>query len=98
MRYERPGIVRRDPIAGLLSPKQLSDVQNKGTAPSDVNIKDNVVPVVWPAQRSAYATPAIVRRDSIAGMLDGAAPSDVNTQPDFESDVNIKDNIVPVRW
>ena len=50
-----------------------------------------------------YEQPAIVRRDTIAGLLtDGAAPSDVKPKPTAPpigiSDVNVKENILPVRW
>jgi len=45
MRYERPRIVRRDSIAGLLSAAS-SDVKQPGT-PSDVNVKEHIVPVRW---------------------------------------------------
>jgi hypothetical protein len=44
-----------------------------------------------------YEQPAIVRRDAIAGLLGSVtAPSDV--PPPAESDVNVKENILPVRW
>jgi hypothetical protein len=43
-----------------------------------------------------YEPPAVVRRDSIAGLLGSAtAPSDL---PIGASDVNVKENILPVRW
>ena len=42
-----------------------------------------------------YEQPAIVRRDSIAGLLTNVTgPSDVIAG----SDVNVKENIRPVRW
>jgi hypothetical protein len=45
-----------------------------------------------------YEQPAIVRRDSIAGLLSfpGNLPSDA--PPINPSDVNVKENIRPVRW
>jgi len=43
MRYERPRIIRRDRIAGL-----LDIIKSDGdAAPSDVNLKENFVPVAW---------------------------------------------------
>ena len=47
-----------------------------------------------------YEQPAIVRRDSIEGLLVGAAPSDAKPPPPDTnvSDVNVKENIRPVRW
>ena len=49
-----------------------------------------------------YEQPAVVRRDSIAGLADAAAPSDVKPKPTAPpigiSDVNVKENIRPVRW
>lgn len=96
MHYERPRILRRDSIAGMLTAAPPSDVKPDGVE-SDVHIKDNIVPVAWTAQPSGYARPAIVRRDPIAGLLDSKQPSDV--KPDTApSDVHIKDHIVPVRW
>jgi hypothetical protein len=46
-----------------------------------------------------YEQPAIVRRDSIAGLLENAI-SDGKPVPDGTntSDVNVKENIRPVRW
>jgi len=44
-----------------------------------------------------YEQPAIVRRDSIEGVLGIATrPSDLPPPP--PSDVNVKENIRPVRW
>ena len=44
-----------------------------------------------------YEQPAIVRRDSIEGLLVNVGrPSDVPPPP--PSDVNVKENIRPVRW
>ena len=49
-----------------------------------------------------YEQPTIERRDTIAGLLIAAAPSDVKPKPTAPpigiSDVNIKENILPVRW
>ena len=53
-----------------------------------------------------YERPAIERRDSIAGLADATAPSDVANDglpgptgfPGTASDVNVKENIRPVRW
>jgi len=99
MRYERPRIIRRDRIAGL-----LDIIKSDGdAAPSDVNLKENFVPVVWSEPSRAgvelgagvqYESPAIVRRDRIAGLLD-IAKSDGDAAP---SDVNLKENFVPVAW
>jgi len=52
---------------------------------SEPTAKDNI----------RYEQPAIVRRDSVAGHL-MPAPSDV--PPIGVSDVNVKENIRPVRW
>ena len=93
MRYERPTIIRRDSIIGLAAAAP-SDIPADGTGVSDVYKKDNVVPVVWAGEVVAYETPAVSRRDSIAGLA-GTRPSDL---PPKSSDVNVKDNIVPVRW
>ena len=44
-----------------------------------------------------YECPRIIRRDAIAGLL-VAAKSDIKQPDGVDSDVNIKENIVPVRW
>jgi hypothetical protein len=63
MRYERPAIARRERLSGLLFiPRSDVDVVE-----SDVDIKDNVVPVTW---RQRYESPAVTRREPIAGLLD----------------------------
>ena len=68
--------------------------------------------IVCPERRSEptaknsirYEQPAVVRRDTIAGLLDGAAPSGSktpptqDTAPPLSSDVNVKENIRLVRW
>jgi hypothetical protein len=81
MQYERPAIVSRERIEGLLliksDPKQT---------PSDVNLKENVVPVVW------YEAPAIVARERIEGLLV------LQKSEKVRSDVHAKANIVPVTW
>jgi hypothetical protein len=48
MRYDRPGIVRREPLAGLLVATK-SDIKQPppDVSQSDVNLKTNVVPVRW---------------------------------------------------
>ena len=96
MRYERPAIVRRESIVGLAT-VALSDVKPPPTNLSDVNKKDNIVPVAWAGESVAYEAPAIVGRDDIVGLAT-AASSDVKPPDGVPSDVNIKDNVVPVRW
>ena len=83
MRYERPMIVKREPVAGLLLEK------SEKPQDSDVNLKDNVVPVAWP-----YEPPAIVEREPVTGLLRDKSEK---TKP-APSDVNLKENVVPVRW
>jgi hypothetical protein len=100
MRYERPKIVRREPIAGLL----VAAKTDKDATPSDADLKENVVPVLWgtrygeghddPATDRAYETPSIVRRERIDGLL-----AAVKTDGDIGiSDLDRKENIVPVLW
>jgi hypothetical protein len=64
MRYERPAILRREALSGLLEISR-SDVD---VLESDVDIKANIVPVTW--RRASYASPAVIRREPIAGLLD----------------------------
>ena len=46
----------------------MQDATSSDSKPeSDVNIKENIVPVAWPVE---YASPAIVERQSISGLLD----------------------------
>lgn len=47
---------------------------------------------------SAYEPPPVVRREAIIALLaDGPSPSDA--QPDgVDNDVEVKDDIRPVRW
>ena len=101
MRYERPSIVRREQIKALLLDGAKSDLPDAGdTNVSDVNLKEHIRPVVWntPDRESVpYATPSIVKRDPIKGLLDGVM-SDVKQPDGIASDVNVKDNVVPVRW
>jgi hypothetical protein len=85
MRYEAPKIVRREDIKGLLSVAVKSDV------PSDVNIKENIVPVTW--SRDAYEPPAVASREPLAALLLDTVKSD-----HVVSDVHLKENIVAVTW
>ena len=84
MRYERPRIIKREPVAALLIEK--SDKPQD----SDVNAKENIVPVAWP-----YEPPTVVGREPVAGLL--REKSDVKEKP-VPSARDLKDNIVLVRW
>ena len=96
--YAKPSIINRDAIAGLLRPQ--SDPPEPDTnVISDVNVKEHIRPVVWSTpdrETVPYARPSIINRDAIAGLLINPK-SDPKTDG-FDSDVNVKDNVVPVRW
>ncbi len=96
MRYERPTIIRREPIAALLIDGASSEQRPDTETISDVNRKDNIVPVTWEAHPRRYAAPAIDRREPIAGLLIVAKSEQPNDA--VTSDVHVKDNIVPVTW
>jgi hypothetical protein len=100
MGYERPRIVRRERVEALLGDTAQSDVNPPPDGiPSDVHKKDNVVPVAWAGEAVGYESPAIVGRERIEAMLMTVAQSDDNPPPDGAiSDVNVKGNVVPVRW
>jgi hypothetical protein len=85
-RYERPTIVRRDRIEALLI----------DTSKSDVDVKANIQSVGWRGETVAYTRPAIADRTPISGFLT-VSKSDPK-QDVAESDVRVKDNVVPVRW
>ena len=86
MRYERPMIVGREPITGLMGDLSTSD----STGVSDVHAKENILPVVWP---TPYESPVIAERAPIEGLLDFS-----RSDPVAASDVNAKENILPVAW
>jgi hypothetical protein len=74
VQYERPSIVRREPIGDLLADTVPSD-QQKDAAISDVRRKVNIRPVVW-TSRVAYERPGINRRERLDGLL-GHSGSDL---------------------
>jgi hypothetical protein len=92
--YERPAIVRRDRIEGLLFDTSKSDTKQP-PAPSDVNLKANIRPVAWRGETAPYTKPEITDRTTISGLL---TVSKSNRKDVGGSDVRVKDNIVPVRW
>ncbi|MFA5884649.1 MAG: hypothetical protein WDA60_12415 [Acidimicrobiia bacterium] len=96
MGYERPSITRRESIVGLATAAPSDPIPKQ----SDVNKKDNVVPVAWAESSETpplrYETPSVARRESIVGLA-SAAPSDL--PPDtIPSDIAKKDNVLPVEW
>ena len=99
MRYERPMIVRRERIAGLLLVARSDTDTDTDFATSDANLKENVAPVTWSEpRRLVYENPAIARHDRVAGLLDFVR-SDFNHDVDATvSDVHLKENVVPVVW
>ena len=84
MRYERPRIVRREPVGGL------ADTTKSDKVTSDAASKDNVVPVVW---RDGYQPPAVARREAVAALGDTT-----KSDPVAPSDAASKEHVVPVRW
>jgi hypothetical protein len=99
MRYERPMIVRRERIQGL-----LVDIISKSDADgtpvrSDIARKERIVPVTWdePRDRLQYDPPSIEQRERIQGLLDTISKSDRDTGA-ATSDIARKERIVPVTW
>ena len=66
MRYEAPAIVRRERVDAV-----MQVIGSNFDSFSDVNLKANISPVVWPdgAVRVAYATPLIVGREQVTAPL-----------------------------
>lgn len=94
MRYERPAVVHREPVAALLTIINRSD-GNDTVKISDAERKAKIVPVAWDEDpRSSYAPPAVEHRERIAALLLPALNSDLRSG----SDVDSKDNVVPVVW
>jgi hypothetical protein len=105
MDYQRPAVVRREPMTGLLTVISRSDADDDtdtdGSTASDLHMKDNVLPVAWSGE--PYEAPAVADREAIAGLarLKRSSDEDEDTDSDgsgIPSDRHIKDNVVAVGW